>query len=121
MRNSITVMNAKGGVGKTTFVLTLAETLSAYFGKKVLVVDSDAHASLSTMLLPGHWLESIQEGGRTFVDLAAGEAGVAPGQACVFYDGDGAGSRVLGGGFIARAERAAEAERALERLTAAPL
>ena len=68
MRNSITVMNAKGGVGKTTFVLTLAETLSAYFGKKVLVVDSDAHASLSTMLLPGHWLESIQEGGRTFVD-----------------------------------------------------
>ncbi len=73
MRNSITVMNAKGGVGKTTFVLTLAETLSAYFGKKVLVVDSDAHASLSTMLLPGHWLESIQEGGRTFVDYVIAE------------------------------------------------
>jgi chromosome partitioning protein len=68
MRNSITVMNAKGGVGKTTFVLTMAETLSVHYGKKVLVIDSDAHASLSTMLLPAHWLESIQGNGRTLVD-----------------------------------------------------
>ena len=51
-----------------------------------------------------------------FVDLGESEAGVAPGQACVFYDGDGAGSRVLGGGWIARTERAHEAERALGRL-----
>jgi chromosome partitioning protein len=68
MSHSVTVMNAKGGVGKTTLVLTLAETLSAYHQMKVLVVDSDAHASLSTMLLPGHWLETIQGEGRTFVD-----------------------------------------------------
>ncbi len=34
--------------------------------------------------------------------LEAGEDGVAPGQACVFYDGNGT-SRVLGGGFIAEA------------------
>jgi tRNA-uridine 2-sulfurtransferase len=53
---------------------------------------------------------------RCFVDLGESEAGVAPGQACVFYDGDGAGSRVLGGGWIARTERAHEAERALGRL-----
>jgi len=33
------------------------------------------------------------------VELAAGEDGVAPGQACVFYSRDG--QRVLGGGFIA--------------------
>src|SRR5581483_85168 len=69
MSHSVTVMNAKGGVGKTTLVLTLAETLSAYHQMKVLVVDSDAHASLSTMLLPGHWLETIQGEGRTFVDF----------------------------------------------------
>jgi tRNA-specific 2-thiouridylase len=31
------------------------------------------------------------------------EEGVAPGQACVLYDGPGAGARVLGGGFIRRA------------------
>ena len=35
------------------------------------------------------------------VELSAGEEGVAPGQACVFYDL--AGTRVLGGGFIAKA------------------
>jgi tRNA-specific 2-thiouridylase len=34
------------------------------------------------------------------VDLAGGEEGVSPGQACVFYDGAGAGARLLGGGFI---------------------
>ena len=34
------------------------------------------------------------------VELSGGESGVAPGQACVFYDGDGAGAQVLGGGII---------------------
>jgi tRNA-uridine 2-sulfurtransferase len=37
--------------------------------------------------------------GRARVDFAEAQAGVAPGQACVFYDG----SRVLGGGWIERA------------------
>ncbi|MEX1153848.1 tRNA 2-thiouridine(34) synthase MnmA [Parvibaculum sp.] len=37
------------------------------------------------------------------VELLQGEEGVAPGQACVFYDPAG-GTRVLGGGWIARAE-----------------
>jgi len=68
MGNSITVMNAKGGVGKTTFVLAMAETVSVHHELKVLVIDSDAHASLSTMLLPGSWLATMQEQNRTFVD-----------------------------------------------------
>ena len=38
----------------------------------------------------------------TTVEIAGGEEGVAPGQACVFYAEDGV--RVLGGGWIARAE-----------------
>ena len=58
------------------------------------------------------------EGGRMSVELGDGESGVAPGQACVFYDGDGAGARVLGGGFIERAEHSREAEGALTRLMA---
>ena len=37
---------------------------------------------------------------RPVVDLAADEMGVAPGQACVLYDGDGPDARVLGGGTI---------------------
>ena len=68
MCHSITVMNAKGGVGKTTLVLALAETLSAHHDLKVLVIDSDAHASLSSMLLPGNWLATMQAQDRTFVD-----------------------------------------------------
>jgi tRNA-specific 2-thiouridylase len=59
--------------------------------------------------------------GRAVVALLDGEAGVAPGQACVLYDGAGAGARVLGGGFIDRAIRAGAAEAALRALAAAPV
>jgi tRNA-uridine 2-sulfurtransferase len=36
------------------------------------------------------------------VEIAGAESGVSPGQACVLYDGEGEGARLLGGGFIAR-------------------
>jgi chromosome partitioning protein len=72
MRNTITVMNAKGGVGKSTLVLALAETLSAYHDKDVLVVDADAQASISHLLVPQAELEAVQSGGRTIVDYLAG-------------------------------------------------
>ncbi|WP_336741708.1 tRNA 2-thiouridine(34) synthase MnmA [Aureimonas altamirensis] len=39
------------------------------------------------------------------VELLAGEEGVSPGQACVFYEGDGVGAKVLGGGVISATER----------------
>jgi tRNA-specific 2-thiouridylase len=42
--------------------------------------------------------------GRARISFAAPQAGVAPGQACVFYQG----TRVLGGGWIERAPLAAE-------------
>ena len=41
------------------------------------------------------------------VTLLAGEEGVAPGQACVFYESDDSQSRVLGGGFIKRSDEIA--------------
>ena len=72
MRNTITIMNAKGGVGKSTLVLTLAETLSAHHGKRVLVIDSDAHASVSSMLMPHDWYATIHSQGRTVVDYLIG-------------------------------------------------
>ena len=43
-----------------------------------------------------------RDGAGAIVALPAGEFGVSPGQACVLYDGDGTGARVLGGGTIAR-------------------
>jgi tRNA-specific 2-thiouridylase len=57
--------------------------------------------------------------GLTWVELVDGESGVAPGQACVLYSDDGDEARVYGGGFIERAERAAEAEEMLTRLSTA--
>ncbi|MNL20537.1 tRNA-specific 2-thiouridylase MnmA [compost metagenome] len=56
-----------------------------------------------------------------YVDLSIGEAGVAPGQACVLYSAPGADARVYGGGFIERSERAEEAEASLKQLLAQPV
>jgi len=55
-----------------------------------------------------------------WVELADGEAGVAPGQACALYTDEGNEARVLGGGFIERSERGVEAEAMLARLSAMP-
>lgn len=72
MHKTITVMNAKGGVGKSTLVLGLAETLSTFHGQSVLVIDSDAQASVSHMLLPQERLEQLRDNGRTIVELLIG-------------------------------------------------
>ncbi|MCC7253112.1 ParA family protein [Hyphomicrobium sp.] len=69
MRNTIAVMNTKGGVGKSTLVLALAETLSAYHGKNVLVIDSDSQASVSSMLMTIPNLHRLQQNGLTMVDF----------------------------------------------------
>lgn len=50
------------------------------------------------------------------VDLLGGEAGIAPGQACVFYEDDTEDTRVLGGGFINQAKREASIESALNEM-----
>lgn len=68
MRNTIAVMNTKGGVGKSTVVLALAETLSAFHGKNVLIIDSDSQASASAMLMTTDSLFKLQQEGLTIVD-----------------------------------------------------
>ncbi len=47
------------------------------------------------------WLRLID--GRYEIELAGGEEGVSPGQACVFYNAPDGQARVLGGGFIVSA------------------
>src|ERR1700746_1479424 len=49
------------------------------------------------------WLRGAD--GRYDVELVAGEEGVSPGQACVFYDAPAGQARVLGGGLIPSAEQ----------------
>lgn len=54
--------------------------------------------------------------GEVSVELMEGEAGIAPGQACALYSGQGENARVYGGGFIRRSEREPAAEAALRDL-----
>ena len=69
MRNSIAIMNTKGGVGKSTVVLALAETMATFHGKNVLVIDSDSQASVSSMLMTPVNLHKLQSEGLTLVDF----------------------------------------------------
>jgi tRNA-specific 2-thiouridylase len=52
----------------------------------------------STRVPQPAWLRAAD--GQYEVELVAGEEGVSPGQACVFYDAPSGQARVLGGGFI---------------------
>jgi tRNA-specific 2-thiouridylase len=64
------------------------------------------------------WLRAADGGYE--VELVAGEEGVSPGQACVFYDAPSGQARVLGGGFIQSATaRSAAAKAAMRPLVEA--
>jgi tRNA-specific 2-thiouridylase len=71
----------------------------------------------STRAPQAAWLRAVN--GDYEVELVAGEEGVSPGQACVFYDAPAGQARVLGGGFI-KSAAARSAEQPLSRQTVAP-
>src|ERR1700749_4029619 len=60
------------------------------------------------------WLRGAN--GHYEIELVAGEEGVSPGQACVFYDAPSGQARVLGGGFIQSAARQKDARQLAEAL-----
>jgi chromosome partitioning protein len=51
MAHVLSTINLKGGVAKTTTTVALAETYSAEFGKRVLVIDLDPQTNATTMLI----------------------------------------------------------------------
>jgi chromosome partitioning protein len=52
MGKVVAVFSAKGGVGKSTTVMMLAEALSGFQAKKVLVIDADPQTNVSLMITP---------------------------------------------------------------------
>src|SRR5712672_2315190 len=64
------------------------------------------------------WLRAADSGYE--VELVAGEEGVSPGQACVFYDAPSGRARVLGGGFIQSATAKSTTEAAARGFLAQP-
>jgi len=57
----ITVMNLKGGVGKTTLATNLAAHFDISLRKRVLVVDLDFQGSATTALLPTSAIDTLPE------------------------------------------------------------
>ncbi len=62
---SIAIMNAKGGVGKSTLTMAIAETLSVWHEKSVLLIDADAQMNLSLMVMPPEKLNAARHAGQS--------------------------------------------------------
>ncbi|QLE72119.1 ParA family protein [Streptomyces rectiverticillatus] len=65
----IATINLKGGVGKTTTTVALAEFLSAEFGKRVLVIDLDPQTNLTTVLIGEEKWKRLNDEERTLATL----------------------------------------------------
>ena len=63
MAKRISVINFKGGVGKTTLTFNFAAGLSDYHEARVLLVDMDHQSSLSIVCLGlDRWKQAADEG-----------------------------------------------------------
>ncbi|KUO64246.1 MAG: hypothetical protein APF84_06755 [Gracilibacter sp. BRH_c7a] len=65
MAKRISIINFKGGVGKTALSLNFATGLSHYHEKKVLLVDVDHQSTLSVVCLGGKRWDNIVNEGKT--------------------------------------------------------
>jgi chromosome partitioning protein len=69
MVHVFSTINLKGGVGKTTTTVALAETFSAEKRKKVLVIDLDPQTNATTMLIGEEKWRELNDKGHTLAQL----------------------------------------------------
>ena len=65
----VSIINLKGGVGKSTLTMMLGEFLSFRFSQDVLLIDMDAQANLSYCMLPESEIQRQNREGRTIYHL----------------------------------------------------
>ena len=66
----VSFVNMKGGVGKTTLAVNIADFLTKRHSKKVLLVDVDPQFNATQCLLKGDdYINYIQNGGTTIKDI----------------------------------------------------
>lgn len=66
---TVSIINLKGGVGKSTLTMVLAEFLAFRFSKNVLLIDMDAQANLSYCMVPAYQVEQQVRDQRTAYHL----------------------------------------------------
>lgn len=69
MAHVFSTINLKGGVGKTTTTVALAETFSAEYKKKVLVIDLDPQTNATVMLIGEQKWGTLNDKGHTLAQL----------------------------------------------------
>src|SRR4051794_26834139 len=65
----VSLINLKGGVGKTTTTVQLAECLVSEFGKRVLVIDLDPQTNATISLIDETKWEALNNAGQTIAQL----------------------------------------------------
>jgi chromosome partitioning protein len=67
--NVIAMINLKGGVGKSTTSVAVAEFMAALYHKRVLVIDLDAQTNATVMLMGEEKWQECNENGHTLATL----------------------------------------------------
>ena len=66
---TVSIINLKGGVGKSTLAMLLSEFLVFWFGQRVLLIDMDAQGNLSYIMVPEAQIGEQTREHRTIYDL----------------------------------------------------
>jgi chromosome partitioning protein len=69
MTHVLATINLKGGVGKTTLTVALAETFASEMGKRVLVIDLDPQTNATVMLIGEARWQALNAEGHTLARL----------------------------------------------------